>query len=128
MEHKNTQITPITEAAKCLAVLSDVWEDIQSAVGSKNKSDFFEDIFGKIWADGTTGEDQKKSMESETDEEIKSLWILHAIFIGCSLAADAMKAKIAGNDNDGWGFAMEAAYWCGLENVCISPLIEPLER
>lgn len=105
--------TPVIEACKSLVLLNNIWDDIAAATGGEQDV-FIEKIFGKIWEEGPDGDTQKRGMEEENDPEVQSLWIVNAIFVGCSYVVDAMKANLNGNSDQGWKFAVEAAYWTGL--------------
>lgn len=107
--------TPIQISAAAISRLSDVWDEIARRTG-EGEGIFIEEVFGRIWDDGDTGEAFEKELSNWADQPkgVQSLGILQALFITTAYAGQAMRAQVDGDMQKAWFYTRRCSYWLGV--------------
>lgn len=113
-EGRSTSAIPV--AGMVVSRLSDFWDEVAEKTG-QGKGLFIDTVFGGMWRDNDTGEEQEKKLDSWFDdqpEEMKPLGLLQAAFTSCAYAVQAMKAEQGGDILEAWRCTSKAKYWLGI--------------
>lgn len=106
----------IPEAGAIVGRLADFWDELSDRTG-KGKGLFIEEIFGGMWRDNDTGDEQEEILDrwfDEQSEEMKPLALMQAAFTSCAYAVQAMKAETSGELLEAWRCTSKANYWLGI--------------
>lgn len=115
-----SQSTPISHAGATIGHLAAMYAEWWKP--NRDKNEFVEVIFGRLWDDETTdGDDgfrQLEAMAEMRDMEKLKHGMLYGAFISCAYCVQAMKAAKADRLSEAWSYIADAKYWHG----CVSAL------
>ena len=106
----------IPEAGAIVSRLADFWDELSDRTG-KDKGIFIEKVFGGMWNDNDTGDEQEEILNrwhEDQPDEMKPLALMQAAFTSCAYAVQAMKAEKSGKLLEAWRCTSKANYWLGI--------------